>query len=103
MLLQLNESENISWKGKFTQSITKAGIYPRPFQEKLPIWQAVEGTPESAIRAGKLALPIIGGMPEQFVPFINLYKDTWNKHQPKEKQFQLGINSHVYIAENSQQ
>lgn len=107
MLLQLNELENISWKGKFTQSITKAGIYPRPFQEKLPIWQAVGGTPESAIRAGKLGLPlalaIIGGMPEQFVPFINLYKDTWNKHQPKEKQFQLGINSHVYIAENSQQ
>lgn len=107
MLLQLNESEFISWKGKFTQSITKAGIYPRPFQDKLPIWQAVGGTPESAIRAGKLGLPlalaIIGGMPEQFVSFINLYKDTWNKYQPKEKPFQLGINSHVYIAENSQQ
>ena len=77
MLLQLNDSESISWNGKFTQSITKAGIFPRPYQEKLPIWQAVGGTPESAIRAGKLGLPlalaIIGGMPEQFVPFINLY------------------------------
>lgn len=106
MLLKLNESEFISWNGKFTQSITKTGIYPRPYQEKLPIWQAVGGTPESAIRAGKLGLPlalaIIGGMPEQFVPFINLYKDTWNEHQPKEKAFQLGINSHVYIADNSQ-
>lgn len=106
MLLKLNDSESITWNGKFTQSLTKAGIYPRPFQEKLPIWQAVGGTPESAIRAGKLGLPlalaIIGGMPEQFVQFINLYKETWNNHQAKDIPFQLGINSHVYVAENAQ-
>ena len=29
-------------------------IAPRPVQEKLPIWIGVGGTPESAIRAGKL-------------------------------------------------
>lgn len=107
MLLHMNDSEFLSWTGKFTQPITKMGIYPRPYQHKLPIWQAVGGTPQSAIRAGKLGLPlalaIIGGMPEQFVQFINLYKDTWNTYQPKDKIFKLGINSHVYVAENSQQ
>jgi probable LLM family oxidoreductase len=106
LLLQLNNSGSITWKGKFTQSLNNSGIYPRPYQETIPIWQAVGGTPESAIRAGKLGLPlalaIIGGMPEQFVPFINLYKDTWKKHQPNGKTVQLGINSHVYLAETSQ-
>ena len=106
MLLRLNDSELISWDGKFTQTIRKAGIYPRPFQNKIPIWQAVGGTPESAVRAGKLGLPlalaIIGGMPEQFVPFINLYKESWNKHQSIDKPLQLSINSHVYISDNSQ-
>ncbi|MFY9308590.1 MAG: LLM class flavin-dependent oxidoreductase [Bacteroidia bacterium] len=106
MLLKINSSESVSWKGNFTQTITEARIFPRPFGEHLAIWQAVGGTPDSAIRAGKLGLPlalaIIGGMPEQFVPFINLYKDTWRKYQSGEKQLQLGINSHVYIADDSQ-
>ena len=106
MLLKLNASEKITWQGKFTQALSNAGIYPRPFQNTIPIWQAVGGTPESAIRAGTLGLPlalaIIGGMPQQFVPFINLYKDTWDKFH-HQKEFQLGINSHVYVAETSQQ
>lgn len=105
MLIRLNESEIVSWKGKLTQSFDHMGIYPRPYQAKLPIWQAVGGTPASAVRAGKLGLPlalaIIGGLPKQFVPFINLYKETWNKHNHPQP-FQLGINTHVYVAEDSQ-
>jgi alkanesulfonate monooxygenase SsuD/methylene tetrahydromethanopterin reductase-like flavin-dependent oxidoreductase (luciferase family) len=48
-----------------------------------------------------MALAIIGGMPDKFVPFINLFKDTAAKagHQ----NLPLGINSHVYIADTSQQ
>jgi probable LLM family oxidoreductase len=106
LLLKLNESEKIQWSGKLTQSINNLGIFPRPFQKQIPIWQAVGGTPESAIRAGRLGLPlalaIIGGMPQQFVPFINLYRESWNKQNHK-KEFQLGINSHVYVAEDSKQ
>src|SRR5215831_9869311 len=38
MLLKLNENTVIEWKGKYTQTINKRGVYPRPFQKKLPIW-----------------------------------------------------------------
>lgn len=41
MLLRLNASEILEWKGKHTQSIQHRGVYPRPYQEKLPIWVAV--------------------------------------------------------------
>ncbi|HEY8402401.1 MAG TPA: LLM class flavin-dependent oxidoreductase, partial [Cytophagaceae bacterium] len=59
MLLHINENEVISWKGKMRPSINKAmGVYPRPVQEKLPIWLAVGGTPNSAIRAGSKGLPM---------------------------------------------
>src|ERR1700733_9353580 len=67
LLLKLNESEKVSWKGKFRPPIQNLGVYPRPFQKELPVWIAVGGTPESVIRAATLALPmalaIIGGNP----------------------------------------
>jgi len=107
MLIKLNESEKISWKGKHTQTINNLGVYPRPFQNKLPIWIAIGGTPESVVRAAEFGLPmmlaIIGGMPARFAPFIKLYRDVFEKAGHSKDQLKLGINSHTYIAETSQQ
>lgn len=103
LLLLLNEKEKISWRGKFRSPIHDQGVYPRPVQEKIPVWIAVGGTPASAVRAGKLGLPmavaIIGGSPEHFVSLVQLYRDTAVKagHTPV-----VGINSHVFIADTSQ-
>jgi len=80
MLLQLNQSEIFSWKGKHTQTITRRGVYPRPYQSKLPLWIGVGGTPESVIRAAEhglpMALAIIGGLPARFSPYVQLYKNV---------------------------
>lgn len=107
MLQQLNEDEFISWKGTFTQTISNRGVYPRPFQKKLPIWVAVGGTPESVIRAAEnglpMALAIIGGSPAAFAPYVKLYRDVFKKSGFANNPVQLSINSHTYIAENSQQ
>ncbi len=107
LLLQINQHEVLTWKGKHRPSFDNRGIYPRPYQDSLPVWIAAGGTPASAVRAAKLGLPlalaIIGGMPEQFVPFINLYRQTAEKNDISPAELQIGINSHVYIADNSQQ
>lgn len=107
LLLQLNKNEQVTWSGKHRAPIKHLGVYPRPFQSSLPVWLAAGGTPASAVRAATLGLPltlaIIGGQPEQFVPFINLYKETAQKTGKEPKNLQLGINNHVYIGENSQQ
>jgi probable LLM family oxidoreductase len=104
LLLLLNEKEKISWQGKHRPAINNLGIYPRPFQDKLPVWIAVGGTPASAVRAGTLGLPmavaIIGGMPDHFASFVQLYRDSAKKAGHVSK---VGINSHVYIADTSQQ
>lgn len=106
LLLKLNKTEIINWKGKHRASIDNRGIYPRPYQSSIPVWIAAGGTPASAVRAANLGLPltlaIIGGLPEQFVPFINLYKETWKKVGRDSSQLQFGINNHVFISEESQ-
>lgn len=106
LLLQLNTEEKIYWKGKHRSSIEGLTVYPRPYQQKLPIWIAAGGTPASAVRAAKLQLPlmlaIIGGMPEQFAGFIQLYKQTALRAGTPEKELQLGVNNHVFIGEDSQ-
>jgi probable LLM family oxidoreductase len=77
-------------------------VYPRPLQDPLPVWVAVGGTPESAVRAGRLGLPmalaIIGGLPERFAPFAELHRRAAAEagHDPPPA---LSINSHGYIAE----
>lgn len=107
LLVQLNEKEIVNWKGKHRPAIPNLGVYPRPVQSQLPIWIAIGGTPQSVIRSGTMGLPmalaIIGGEPKQFVPHIKLYRDTWVKSGRSIKDIRLGINSHVYIADNSQQ
>lgn len=106
LLLKINKSEKVSWKGRLRPSINNLGVYPRAAQTELPIWLAAGGTPASAIRAAQLKLPlmlaIIGGMPEQFVRFINLYKEAWKQvgHDPAD--LKLGVNNHVFIGEESQ-
>lgn len=107
MLVALNKSEKISWKGQHTQTIDNLGVYPRPYQKVLPIWVAVGGTPESVVRAAELGLPmmlaIIGGMPSRFAPFAKLYREAYRKAGHTMAKLQFGINSHTYIAENAQQ
>lgn len=106
LLLKLNQTEKVSWKGKHRASISNLGVYPRPYQGSLPIWLAAGGTPASAVRAATLDLPlmlaIIGGMPEQFVRFINLYKETARQNGKDMSQLQIGINNHFYVGEDSQ-
>lgn len=107
LLIQLNENEKLSWHGKHRPAINHLGIYPRAYQEKIPIWVAVGGTPQSVVRAGTLGMPmalaIIGGNPEHFVPLIKLYRDTAKRAGHNDPAIQVGINSHAFISESSQQ
>ncbi|PVY37339.1 LLM class flavin-dependent oxidoreductase [Pontibacter virosus] len=107
LLIALNKSEKITWEGKHRPAIDNRGVYPRPYQNELPIWVAIGGTPQSVVRAATLGLPmalaIIGGEPERFVPFTNLYKETYKKAGHDPAKLQLAINSHGFIADDAQQ
>jgi probable LLM family oxidoreductase len=105
LLLKIIASEKVNWKGKHRAAINNLGVYPRPFQQQLPVWIAVGGTPSSIVRAATLNLPvalaIIGGRPDQFVPLVNLYRQTSAKEGHGE--LPLAVHSHGYVADTSQQ
>jgi len=105
LLLKLGESERVTWRGKHRATMENLGVYPRPHQAKIPVWLAVGGTPESAIRAGVLGLPmalaIIGGMPERFKPFVDMFREATRR--AGREPLPLSINSHGFISDESQQ
>ena len=95
----------MTWSGQHRAPLDDLGVYPRPVQDQLPIWVAVGGTPESALRAGALGLPmalaIIGGMPERFAPFAELHRRA--AAEAGHPRPALSINSHGFVAPTSQQ
>lgn len=107
LLMNVNQNEVVSWQGHHRPSIQGRGVYPRPYQQQLPIWIAVGGTPASVVRAGGLNLPltiaILGGNPAQFKGLVDLYRSSAVKAGHDVAQLQLAINQHMYIAEDSQQ
>ncbi len=107
LLIKLREAEKITWSGKYRPALDNLGIYPRPVQQQLPIWVAVGGTPESVIRAATLGLPmalaIIGGMPERFAPFFDLYRNSAKQAGHDPALIPLSINSHGFIADDARQ
>jgi probable LLM family oxidoreductase len=107
LLLELRDAERVTWSGAHRASINNLGVYPRPVQEKLPVWIAVGGTPESVVRAGTLGLPlaiaIIGGQPERFAPLANLYREAGRHAGHDPARLKLSINSHGFLADDANQ
>ncbi len=64
------------------------------------------GTPQAVVRAGvqglPMALAIIGGMPERFVPLVDLYRESGTRagHDPAD--LRVSINSHGFVADTAQ-
>ena len=107
LLLELRERERVTWQGEHRAALSNMAVYPRPLQEPLPVWIAVGGTPQSVVRAATSGLPmalaIIGGLPERFVPLVALYKETWRRAGHDPAAMRLSINSHGFIADDSGQ
>ena len=105
LLLAVRERESVTWSGTHRASLEERGVYPRPLQDPLPVWVAVGGTPESAVRAGALGLPlalgIIGGLPERFAPFAELHRRA--AREAGHEAPALSINSHGFIADTAEE
>jgi probable LLM family oxidoreductase len=107
LLLALRASERVTWSGCHRPALDGLPVYPRPVQDPLPVWVAVGGTPQSVVRAGVLGLPmalaIIGGEPERFVPLADLYREAARRGGHDPETLPLSINSHGYIADTMEE
>lgn len=103
LLMQLREETHVTWQGRFRPPLSGQGVFPRPIQEKLPIWLGVGGTPASFARAGTLGLPlmiaIIGGSFERFRPLIDLYYDAGAKAGHNREDLKISIHAMGFVAQ----
>ena len=106
LLLKIRAGNPVNWSGTTRAPLTNINIYPNPVRSPLPVWIAVGGTPQSVVRAGTLGLPlalaIIGGEPHRFAGLVELYREAGAKAGHAPEKLQVAINSHGFIAEDSQ-
>lgn len=105
LLLKINESEAITWSGKFRPALNDALVVPRPESGSLPIWLATGGNPHSSVRAGLLGLPIsyaiIGGQASRFAPLADLYRRAAEQANIPEAQIKVSVASPGFIGDDA--
>ena len=107
-LLQLvNEKTKLDWQGRLTQTISGKEVYPRPVQDKLPLWIATGGRVESTVKIAQAGLPIvyaiIGGNPRYFKKLIQAYREIGSEAGYDSHELKIGAHSWGWIAEDGEQ
>jgi probable LLM family oxidoreductase len=102
---KLLDEKPVSWKGETRAELKDADVFPKTESGRLDVAVGVGGSPESVIRAARygfpLVLAIIGGAPDRFVPYVDLYrhaaKDLGTEAHP------VGMHSPGLIAETDEE
>lgn len=107
LLIRIRDEEGpFQWSGRFRPPIMGQGVYPRP-ERKLPIRIAVGGTPASVVRAASLglglSLAIIGGNPDRFRVFTDLYRSTLAEHGYDPEEFPISVHAHGFVAPTAEE
>lgn len=107
LLVKINQSPRITWKGELRPALNDQEILPRAVNDNLAIWVAVGGTPESVVRAARHGLPvifaIIGGSPAQFKPLFDYYRKAWEHFGHDPAKLQAGVHMHAFFGDDSKQ
>ncbi|MBX8783644.1 LLM class flavin-dependent oxidoreductase [Ochrobactrum sp. GRS2] len=107
LLLKINESESVTWQGKFRPALNEALVVPRPESGSLPIWLATGGNPHSSVRAGILGLPIsyaiIGGQAARFAPLAELYRRAGAQAEIAPELLKVSVAVPGFVGENAKQ
>ncbi|MEU0791222.1 LLM class flavin-dependent oxidoreductase [Amycolatopsis sp. NPDC005961] len=78
LFVRLLDEKPVSWQGKLRPSLEEADVYPKTESGRLTTWVGVGGSPQSVIRTAHHGLPlmlaIIGGPPQRFAPYLDLYR-----------------------------
>ncbi len=100
LLVRLLRDQPVTWSGDFRSPLTDQIVSPPIPEGSIPTWVGVGGSPNSVIRAARFGLPlmlaIIGGKPERFAPYVQLYQRALEElGQP---QLPIGLHSLGFVA-----
>jgi probable LLM family oxidoreductase len=105
LFAQLLKGGPVSWSGNTRSSLTDQVVYPRIEQGHLRTWVGVGGSPDSVVRAARYGLPltlaIIGGSPQRFRPYVDLYQQSLEHYgHPTQP---VAVHSPGYVAASDDQ
>src|SRR5699024_86380 len=74
---KLLDEQPVTWQGTTRASLYEADVFPKTESGRLKTWVGVGGSPQSVIRTAnygfRMMLAVIGGAPDRFAPYIDLY------------------------------
>jgi len=96
----LISQQAVTWRGTTRSALANQRVFPPIETGTLKTWVGVGGSPESVIRAARYGLPlmlaIIGGEPERFAPYVDLYRRALEQlGKPVQP---IGVHSPGYVA-----
>lgn len=105
LLVELLEEKAVTWSGQTRAALTNQEVYPKTERGRIPLRVGVGGSPESVVRAARLgaelALAIIGGSPDRFAPFVELYHQALAQYG--RAQLPVSIHSPGHIADTDEE
>jgi alkanesulfonate monooxygenase SsuD/methylene tetrahydromethanopterin reductase-like flavin-dependent oxidoreductase (luciferase family) len=107
LLLAIRDnSEHVTWHGRFRPALGGLPVPPRPQQPRLPLWLGVGGTPASVERAGYLGLPmtlgLIGGDIRRARAAVEHYRAVGTGAGHQADRLRLAVSTHFYAGATSQ-
>ena len=83
LFAELLKTGPVTWRGTTRAPLAGQSVYPPIESGTLRTWVGVGGSPQSVVRAARYGLPltlaIIGGSPQRFRPFVDLYLQSLEK------------------------
>ncbi|WJY48837.1 LLM class flavin-dependent oxidoreductase [Streptomyces chengbuensis] len=102
---RLLEEKPVTWSGTTRAPLDNADVFPKTESGHLGTWVGVGGSPQSVIRAARYGFPlmiaVIGGRPERFAPYVDLYRraaDTFGTTDHP-----VGMHSPGFIADTDEE
>lgn len=97
---RLLEEKPVTWSGTKRPALRHADVFPKT-EHGLTTWVGVGGSPESVVRTARygfgLMLAIIGGAPQRFLPYIDLYHRA--TEQLEKPALPIAVHSPGFIAD----
>ncbi|MFD7402256.1 LLM class flavin-dependent oxidoreductase [Streptomyces sp. NPDC059866] len=105
LFAKLLEEKPVTWSGTKRAPLENADVFPKTESGHLSTWVGVGGSPQSVIRTAHYGFPlmiaIIGGNPERFAPYIDLYQRATDKFGTTAHP--VGMHSPGFIADTDEE
>ena len=105
LLVRLLRDQPVTWSGNFRSPLTDQLVSPSIPAGHIPTWVGVGGSPHSVLRAARYGLPlmlaVIGGKPERFAPYVELYKRALE--QQGRPALPIGLHSLGFVAKTDEE